>query len=157
MKLKTVKLNVNNKTYKVKVYPAKTLLNALREDLKITSVKNGCDMGECGMCTCLIDNKPVYSCITLAQTCEGKKITTIEGLPQKTFSVIKNGFTEFVGLQCGFCTPAFEILTASMLLNNKRKPIPEVIKKHIDSALCRCTGYIKIWNAMNHAVEKYYE
>ncbi len=157
MRQKAIRIDVNNKIYKVKIYPAQTLLSTLRDDLKITSVKNGCDIGECGMCICLLDNKPVYSCITLAYTCKGKKIMTLEGLPEKMFNIIKNGFTEFVGLQCGFCTPAFEILTASMLLNNKKKPTQEVVKRYIDSALCRCTGYIRIWYAMNHIVEKFYE
>jgi carbon-monoxide dehydrogenase small subunit len=139
---------VNGKPVEVKVDPTWTLLYVLREELKLTGTKKGCEKGDCGACTVLLQGKPVNSCLVLALQAEGKEIETIEGLGtaddlhplQKSF--IANG-----AVQCGFCTPGM-LLSAAALLRNNPSPTEKEIRTAISGNLCRCTGYQKIVKAI---------
>lgn len=143
-----LKLYVNGEGFEILTEVQKTLLEVLREDLGLTGTKRGCDLGACGACTVLIDEKPYLSCLTLAVDAQGKKITTIEGLSQegKTHPLQK-AFVEKGAIQCGFCTPGM-ILTAKAFLDETPHPSEGEVKKAIAGNLCRCTGYVKIVEAI---------
>ena len=129
-----------------------TLLEALRERLGLTGTKRGCDMGQCGACTVLLDGQPVRSCLTLAIDAQGQEITTIEGLAQDgKLHPLQRTFHEHGAIQCGFCTPGM-ILTARALLAENPTPTVREIKQAISGNLCRCTGYVKIIEAITTAV-----
>jgi carbon-monoxide dehydrogenase small subunit len=143
-----IKLLVNGTPHKIEVFPWRTLLEVLREDLALTGTKHGCDIGACGACTVIMDGKTVLSCLTLAVDAQGKKITTIEGLAQGTkLHPLQEAFIDYGGVQCGFCTPGM-ILSAKGLLDQKLMPTVEEVKKAIGGNLCRCTGYMKIIEAI---------
>ncbi len=143
-----VTLSINGENYDLLVEPKKTLLEALREDLGLTGTKEVCDMGTCGACTVLIDNKPVLSCLTLAVACQGKQITTIEGLRRgETLHPLQNAFIQKGAIQCGMCTPGM-ILSSKALLDENPHPTEMEVKKAISGNLCRCTGYVKIVEAI---------
>lgn len=143
-----LKLNVNGEDLEILIEGHKTLLEVLREDLGLTGTKKGCDLGTCGACTVLVDGKPWLSCLTLAAAVEGKKITTIEGLAQNgKLHPLQNSFIEKGAIQCGFCTPGM-ILTAKAFLEENPHPSEEEVKKAISGNLCRCTGYVKIIEAI---------
>jgi carbon-monoxide dehydrogenase small subunit len=143
-----IKLLVNGTLHKIEVFPWSTLLGVLRENLALTGTKHGCDMGSCGACTVIMDGKTVLSCLTLAVDAQGKEITTIEGLAQGTkLHPLQEAFINYGGIQCGFCTPGM-ILSAKVLLDQKPKPTAEEVKKAIGGNLCRCTGYMKIIEAI---------
>lgn len=143
----TVKFTLNGKKVEVKVKPNTTLLDLLRRKLKITSVKRGCERGECGACTVLIDNRPVNSCLVLAPQVDGKNVVTIEGIVKKgELHPIQEAFIETGAVQCGFCTPGI-ILTLKALFDSNPDPSEEDIRKAIEGNLCRCTGYTKILEA----------
>ena len=149
-----VRLKVNKKEYKVEVEPRSTLLEALRDQLKIKSVHRGCEEGECGACTVLLNNEPVYSCLTLTVQTEGAEITTIEGLMKDgVLHPIMKSFLDNCGLQCGYCTSGF-ILTAYFVLNNSEKLTDEEIRKSIEGNICRCTGYVNIVKSIKAAKEE---
>lgn len=149
-----VQLKVNKKEYKVEVEPRSTLLEALRDQLKIKSVHRGCEEGECGACTVLLNNEPVYSCLTLTVQTEGAEITTIEGLMKDgVLHPIMKSFLDNCGLQCGYCTPGF-ILTAYFVLNNSETLTDEEIRKSIEGNICRCTGYVNIVKSIKAAKEE---
>jgi len=116
-------LNVNGDDYQIAAYPSQTLLDVLRDDLRLTGTKRSCGTGTCGMCTVIIDKKAVLSCLTLAVECEGKTITTIEGIsnPDGTLHPIQKSFVENGAVQCGFCSPGI-IMTAKALLDKKPEP-----------------------------------
>jgi len=143
-----LKMVVNGKAVEVKVNPTWTLLKVLREELGLTGTKKGCERGDCGACTVLLDGKPINSCLVLALQAEGKKVETIEGMGtaenlhplQKSF--IKNG-----AVQCGFCTPGM-LLSALALLRKNPNPTRQEIRRAISGNLCRCTGYAKIVKAI---------
>ena len=143
-----IKLLVNGTLHEVEVSPWRTLLEVLREDLALTGTKHGCDMGTCGACTVIMDGKTVLSCLTLAVDAQGKEITTIEGLAQGTeLHPLQEAFIDCGGVQCGFCTPGM-VLSAKVLLDQKPMPTVEEVKKAIGGNLCRCTGYMKIIEAI---------
>ncbi|MGD0489137.1 MAG: (2Fe-2S)-binding protein [Syntrophorhabdales bacterium] len=143
-----VTLTVNDQEYQLLVSPTKTLLDVLRDKLGLTGTKRGCDSGECGSCTVLADGIPILSCMTLAVEAEGKNIRTIEGVAKGgEFHRLQKAFVEKGAIQCGFCTPGM-ILSAVALLESNPSPTPEEIKKGISGNFCRCTGYVKIIEAI---------
>jgi carbon-monoxide dehydrogenase small subunit len=143
-----IKLHVNGEEFEVLTEVHKTLLEVLREDLGLTGTKRGCDLGACGACTVLIEGKPFLSCLTLAVDVQGKKIVTIEGLSQDGEPhPLQKAFVEKGAIQCGFCTPGM-ILTAKAFLDENPHPSEGEVKKAISGNLCRCTGYIKIVEAI---------
>lgn len=146
----SIVLNVNGEKRKAIVRPSDTLLRVLREKLGLTGGKPGCENGDCGACTVLIDGKPVKSCMILAVEVADKKITTIEGLED---TEIQEVFQEEGGFQCGYCTSGF-ILNAYALLEEKPEAEDEEIKEWLQSNLCRCTGYEGIKNAVYSAKKK---
>lgn len=149
-----VELNVNLETYGLAVEPQETLLEVLRDHLRITGTKEGCGSGECGSCTVLMDGSPVLSCLTLAVDCEGIKIVTIEGLAEGTdLTPVQEAFLEQGAVQCGFCTPGMVLATTALLESNPR-PTKQAIVKALEGHLCRCTGYNKIMEAVELAAEK---
>jgi aerobic-type carbon monoxide dehydrogenase small subunit (CoxS/CutS family) len=149
-----VRLRVNGRRYEVAVRPAATLLDVLREELLLTGSHRGCDMGTCGCCTVLIDGRALLSCLTLAAEAEDKEITTIEGLhgPEKLHPV-QEAFLSAGGSQCGFCTPGF-IMTSVSLLRENPHPSEQEIREAISGNMCRCTGYVKIVDAVMRAAEE---
>jgi len=127
------------------------LLDLLRVDLGVTSVKKGCESGECGACTVLLDGKPVTSCMILALQLEGRKVTTLDGLLDKPqMEKLRQAFLENGAIQCGFCTPGM-LISAYALLKENPKPTADEVKKAIEGNLCRCTGYVNIIKAIIHA------
>jgi len=149
-----LKLNVNGEEFEILTEVHKTLLEVLREDLGLTGTKRGCDLGTCGACTVLIEGKPYLSCLTLAADVQGKKILTIEGLSQKgELHPLQKAFVEKGAIQCGFCTPGM-ILTAKAFLEEQPHPSEGELKKAISGNLCRCTGYVKIIEAILTVSEK---
>lgn len=149
-----IKLRVNGETYCVSVKPNDTLLDVLRDKLGLTGTKKGCDTGDCGACTILLDRKPVNSCMILAIDVVEKDILTIEGLSKDGhLHPLQEAFIEEGAVQCGFCTSG-NILSAKALLDENPTPQEEDIKKAIAGNLCRCTGYNKIVKAILSAAEK---
>jgi len=139
---------VNGELYEVAVHPHWTLLEVLREELDLTGAKKGCDAGDCGGCTVILDGKPVVSCLTLAVEADGRDILTIEGLAQNgQLHPIQNAFVEHGAIQCGFCTPGM-IMSAKALLDENPNPTEEEVRRAIAGNLCRCTGYVKIVEAI---------
>ncbi len=151
MKRTLVTLHVNGATWEVAVRPHDTLALALRDGCGLTGTKIGCDMGTCGCCTVLVDGRPVLSCLTLALEAEGARIETIEGLAgAERLHPVQRAFAECGGSQCGYCTPGF-VMTSVALLRDNAAPSREEIKAAIAGNLCRCTGYAKIVDAVEHA------
>ena len=149
-----LKLNVNSEEKEILTEVNKTLLEVLREDLGLTGTKRGCDLGTCGACTVLIEGKPFLSCLTLAVDVQGKKIATIEGLAKEgELHPLQKAFVEKGAIQCGFCTPGM-ILTAKAFLDENPHPSEGNVKKAISGNLCRCTGYVKIVEAILSVSEK---
>ena len=127
------------------------LLDYLREKVGLTGTKTGCDGGECGACTVLIDDAPTLSCLTLATTVQGKRVDTIESLGvDGQLSAVQRGFHEKLGAQCGYCTPGFLMASAGLLRRNPH-PTADDIREALGSNICRCTGYVKIIEAVKHA------
>jgi aerobic-type carbon monoxide dehydrogenase small subunit (CoxS/CutS family) len=143
-----IELKVNGEPREVLVEPRTTLLQVLREDLGLTGTKQGCNAGDCGACTVLIDSHPVVSCLTLAIEAQGKEILTIEGLDQQgRLHPLQQAFIDHYAVQCGFCTPGM-ILSAKALLDRNSHPTEEEVREAISGNLCRCTGYVKIVEAI---------
>jgi len=139
-----VVLFVNGRAYRVAAAPNETLLDALRDRLGLTGTKCGCDSGSCGACTVLVDNQPFLSCLTLAIRCEGRQITTVEGLAEgPVLHPLQQAAVEHGAVQCGYCTPGW-LLTAKALLDRNPSPTRDEIRLAIAGHLCRCTGYQKI-------------
>lgn len=150
---KEIRLTVNDWEYQVEVPANKTLLDILRDDLGLTGTKRGCDSGECGSCTVLLDEIPVLACLTLACEADGAKIQTIEGLAKDgELNPLQKAFVDYGAIQCGFCTPGM-VLSALALLESNPAPTIEEIKKGISGNLCRCTGYAKIIEAIHQAAK----
>jgi carbon-monoxide dehydrogenase small subunit len=149
--LQRIKLTINGEEVDLTFKPARTLLELLRDDLDLTGTKEGCDGGECGACTVLIDDEPRLACLTLAATLRGKKILTIEGLAKDgRLHPLQKAFLEKGAVQCGYCTPGV-ILSAKALLDSNPAPTEDDIKKALAGNLCRCTGYRKIISAVEEA------
>ncbi len=150
-----IRLKVNGDTYTVACESSRTLNEVLREDLGLTGTKLGCSDGDCGACTVMIDGNSVSSCLTLAASCEGKEITTVEGLARsgEELHPIQEAFIEKGAIQCGFCTAGME-MSALNLLSKNSSPTEEEIRTAISGNLCRCTGYYKIVEAIDSAAEK---
>ena len=143
-----IDLNVNGKVYDVLIKNKWTLADVIRDELGLTGTKKGCDEGECGACTVLLDGKPVRSCLLLAVDVRGRKITTIEGIGRDgELDPVQEAFIEQGGIQCGFCTPGM-ILSAKALLDAVPHPDEEQVKTAINGNLCRCTGYVRIIRAV---------
>lgn len=149
-----IKVNINDKYYDLKVKPNTLLLDLLRNELGLTGTKRGCDTGECGACTVIMDGLTVNSCMVLAAEVNGKNITTIEGLEKGgQLHPIQESFMEEGAIQCGFCTPGM-VLSAKALLDKNPDPTDEEIRVAISGNLCRCTGYTKIIKAIKSAAQK---
>jgi carbon-monoxide dehydrogenase small subunit len=157
---KILSLTVNETNYEVAVTPWQTLLDVLRDDLGLTGTKRGCGVGTCGVCTVIIDGKAILSCLTLALECEGRSITTIEGISSpEALHPIQKSFIENGAIQCGFCTPGIIIIqcgfctpgiimTSKALLDENPEPSDDDIKEALAGTFCRCTGHIKIMEAV---------
>ena len=151
---KLINLTINEKDYEVAVNPNLTLADLLRDQLELTGTKKGCEVGDCGSCTVIMDGKPVNSCLVLAVQANGKKILTIEGLEtDEGLHPIQKSFVEKGAIQCGFCSSGM-ILSAKNLLDRKSNPDETDIRMAISGNLCRCTGYQKIVEAIKDASEK---
>ena len=149
-----IKLNVNGEDITVTAHPLKRLLDVLRDDLKLTGVKEGCGEGECGACSILLNGELVNSCIIPVGAAVGAKIETIEGYRKsKRYSVIEDSFAEESAVQCGFCTPGF-VMAAEALLKHNPNPSEDEIRKGISGNLCRCTGYDPIVKGIKKASKK---
>ena len=147
-------LDVNAEPSQVLVPVHKTLLEVLREDLGLTGTKHGCELGECGTCTVLIDGKPELSCLVLPVQVEGRAITTIEGMADgSTLHPLQQAFAELGAAQCGYCTPGI-LLAARSLLDTNAKPCRDAIREALAGNLCRCTGYVKILQAVELAAAR---
>jgi aerobic-type carbon monoxide dehydrogenase small subunit (CoxS/CutS family) len=150
----TIKLRVNGYLRELAVKPHQTLLEILRGPLELTGVKEGCGLGECGACTVLMDGNPVNSCLVLALEADGSEILTIEGLAQGgKLHPIQEAFVEKGAIQCGFCTPG-AVMAAVGLLQEKAQPSRNEIKEALLGNLCRCTGYVKIMEAVEAARDR---
>ena len=129
------------------------LLDYLREQLALTGTKTGCDGGECGACTVLIDDRPALSCLTLAAGVQGRRVDTVESLGHDGhLSAVQRGFHEKLGSQCGYCTPGFIMASAGLLRKNPNPSEAEIVEA-LGSNICRCTGYVKIIEAVQHAAK----
>ncbi|MBI2930970.1 MAG: (2Fe-2S)-binding protein [Planctomycetes bacterium] len=149
-----VALRVNGEDVEVAFVPHKTLLEVLREDLGLTGTKHGCELGECGTCAVLVDGKPVLSCLALALDMEGREITTVEGLAQNgRLHPLQEAFADLGAAQCGYCTPGF-LCTSKALLERNADPAREEIEEALAGNLCRCTGYLKILEAVELAAAR---
>ena len=146
-----IALVVNGERTEVAFAPHKTLLEVLREDLGLTGTKHGCELGECGTCTVLLDGQPVLSCLVLGLACEGRSVKTVEGMARgPELHPLQRAFEDLGAAQCGYCTPGF-LLAAEALLAEHPKPARQEIKDALAGNLCRCTGYLKIYEAVELA------
>ena len=146
-----VSFRVNGERLEAAFAPHKTLLEVLREDLRLTGTKHGCELGECGTCAVLVDGRPVLSCLYLGLECEGRNVETVEGLAGPAgLHPLQKAFADLGAAQCGYCTPGF-LLAAKALLEENPKPKRDEIVEALAGNLCRCTGYIKIFEAVELA------
>jgi len=144
-------LTVNGENRDVLVPVHKTLLEVLREDLDFTGTKHGCELGECGTCTVLVDGEPVLSCLALPIECQGREIKTVEGMAEGgRLHPLQQAFAELGAAQCGYCTPGI-LLTAEVLLAENPTPTRDDVRVALAGNLCRCTGYTKILDAVELA------
>ena len=151
MQREVVALDVNGERRELLLPVHKTLLEVLREDMQLTGTKHGCELGECGTCTVLVDGRPELSCLVLPVQVEGKAITTIEGLASgATLHPLQQAFAELGAAQCGYCTPGI-LLSAKSLLETNSTPSRHEIREALAGNLCRCTGYVKILEAIELA------
>ena len=154
--IKVIHMVVNGQDREIEVRPNELLADVLRERLGLTGTKIGCEAGECGACTVLINGKPTLSCLTLVIECEGKEILTIEGIGDAAkgeLHPLQKAFVEHYGVQCGFCTPAM-ILTAKAFLEKNPSPNEDEIREAINGVICRCTGYMQIVESILAAAEE---
>lgn len=151
MEKRLVKLTVNGVAHERAVAPAATLLEVLREELFLTGTKRGCDVGDCGCCTVLLDGAPVLSCLVLALEGDGAEIRTIEGVANgNQLHPVQQAFVDHGAIQCGFCTPSM-VLNAVHLLEHNPSPDAAAVKTCVSGTICRCTGYTKIEQAVHAA------
>jgi carbon-monoxide dehydrogenase small subunit len=153
----TVELNGEERTFSVD--PGVPLRDALRDELEMTGTKEACEVGECGSCMAFLDGTQVKTCLIPAHQADGKEVTTVEGLADRTpdgteLHPVQEGFVEEFGMQCGYCTPGFVVSSVAMLEENP-DPSREEMKEYLKGNLCRCTGYTKIFDAVEYAAEEY--
>ena len=154
MEKSRIRLKVNGEERELLAPVHHTLLELLREELALTGTKHGCELGECGTCTVLLGGQPVLSCLTLPVECEGREITTVEGMAKGgSLHPLQQAFVELGAAQCGYCTPGF-LLTAEQLLHANPKPTRQEVAEALAGNLCRCTGYLKIFEAVELAAER---
>src|SRR5512135_2855858 len=153
MKKELIELRVNGRRREIAAPPNKLLLDVLREDLDLTGSKRGCDDSSCGTCTVLVDGAPMLACTMLAASCEGREITTVEGIAEHgALAAIQKAYGDWGGAQCGYCTPGF-MITVKHLMDNNPEPSEEEIRQALSSNLCRCTGYSQMYQAIKAAIE----
>ncbi len=151
---KVIKLTINEKAYELAVEPNQTLVDLIRTQTGLTGTKKGCEVGDCGSCTVIMDGKPVNSCLVLAVQANGSEITTVEGLEtERGLHPLQKSFVEKQGAQCGFCTPGM-LLSAKSLLDRNPDPSETEIRRAISGNLCRCTGYAKIVTSIQAAAKE---
>jgi aerobic-type carbon monoxide dehydrogenase small subunit (CoxS/CutS family) len=149
-----IRFTLNGEQVDVSFAPYKTLLEVLREDLGHTGTKHGCELGECGACAVLLDGKPVLSCLVLALECSGREVLTVEGLAEDgKLHPLQDAFADLGAAQCGYCTPAI-LVTAKSLLDLNPHPSRDQIRVALSGTLCRCTGYLQIFEAVEAAMLK---
>jgi len=155
MEKQTVGMTVNGKPYRVEIAPDRRLVDVLRDDLHLLGTKEGCGIGECGACTILMNGKTVNSCLVLAGSAQDARILTIEGVagPDGALHPIQQAYIEAGAVQCGFCTPGMIMSTLALLLECP-EPTDAQIKLALSGNLCRCTGYIQIFNAVRLAASR---
>src|SRR5262249_32770043 len=152
-KKQLLKLTINGEKHEVAAYSTRTLLEVLREDLGLMGTKHGCEVGECGTCTVLVDGQPALSCLALPIELEGRDITTIEGMtPGPGLDRLQESFADLGAAQCGYCTPGI-LLVAKALLEKNPRPARSEIEEALGGNLCRCTGYTKIVEAIEKVAE----
>ncbi|MYA61958.1 MAG: (2Fe-2S)-binding protein [Dehalococcoidia bacterium] len=150
----SVHIQVNGNSHSLDVDSRWTLLRVLRDVLGLTGTKRGCDLGECGACTVLLDGDPVNSCMTLAATCDGKRVTTVEGLgTSESLHPIQRAFLDNDGGQCGYCTPGFVMSTAALLESNPN-PTDDDILQALAGNICRCNAYGRIIESVRSATKE---
>jgi carbon-monoxide dehydrogenase small subunit len=150
----SITVTINGARERVDVPSNMTLLQMLREKLALTGTKNGCEAGECGACTVLVDGEPVNSCMMLAVEVDGRGVLTVEGLaPEGELSPLQEAFIEHNAVQCGFCTPGM-LISAHALLRRKPHPTEEEVKEALVGNLCRCTGYVRIVDAIEDVAQR---
>jgi len=146
-----VALNINGDSYELAIVPSHTLLEVLREDAGLTGTKHGCEQGECGLCTVLIDGSPQFSCLTLAVEAQGSEIRTVEGLARDgELHPLQQAWAETGASQCGYCSPGM-LMSAQALLERNPSPSQSEIRQALAGNLCRCTGYLAIIEAVELA------
>jgi aerobic-type carbon monoxide dehydrogenase small subunit (CoxS/CutS family) len=149
-----IQFDLNGEPVEVAFAPHKTLLEVLREDLNLMGTKHGCELGECGTCAVLLDGRSVLSCLVLGLDIEGRNVRTVEGMAENgTLHPLQETFADLGAAQCGYCTPGF-LLVAEELLEKNPKPSRDEIKEALSGNLCRCTGYIKIYEAVELAAAR---
>jgi len=149
-----IAVRVNGEALEASFAPYKTLLEVLREDLGLTGTKHGCELGECGACAVLVDGVPLLSCLALAIECDGRAIETVEGLARgAALHPLQAAFADLGAAQCGYCTPGI-LVTAKALLEKEPDPSRERIKEALAGNLCRCTGYLQIFEAVEEAARR---
>jgi carbon-monoxide dehydrogenase small subunit len=150
----TVPFVLNGEPVEASFLPHRTLLEVLREDLALTGTKHGCELGECGTCTVLVDGRPVLSCLVLGLECDGRAVVTVEGLQRGPEpDPLQAAFAELGAAQCGYCTPGI-LCAARALLDATPEPSRDTIREALSGNLCRCTGYIKIYEAVELAARR---
>src|SRR5215467_10161976 len=153
-KTEQIRFTLNGEETDVSFAPYKTLLEVLREDLGHTGTKHGCELGECGACAVLVDGKPVLSCLVLAQECANRAVLTVEGLTcDGELHPLQEAFADLGAAQCGYCTPGI-LVTAKALLDQHPSPTRDQIREALSGNLCRCTGYLQIFEAVEAAMAK---
>ena len=149
-----ISVTVNGAAREAEVESRLLLVHFIRENLRLTGTHIGCDTSHCGVCTVLLDGQPVKSCTVLAVQADGRSVATVEGLEQGgKLHAVQEAFTEKHALQCGYCTPGM-LMTCSALLERNKRPSEQEIRAAISGNLCRCTGYLNIVKAVQHAAEK---
>ena len=149
MKKHVIRIFINGVQRDLLIAPSKVLLEILREDLALTGTKFGCELGECGVCTVLVDGVPTLSCVTLAALCDGRSVTTVEGLQGRELEIIQKCFSEEGASQCGYCTPSMAIMLQHLLSRDGEVDI----RRELSGNICRCTGFIKILRAYEKSLE----
>jgi len=149
-----ISFTLNGEPAEVAFAPHKTLLEVLREDLALTGTKHGCELGECGTCTILVDGKSILSCLMLGLEAEGRDVETIEGMAEGSeLHPLQDTFADLGAAQCGYCSPGF-LLVAKELIEKSPRPSRDEIREALSGNLCRCTGYIKIYEAVELAAAR---